>query len=463
MINKEIAMKLKLVTAGLLFGLAGSYAQKGIDDGSRYGHGDDSVRCVMNMNLLFDNAKTKNMPEADKALSILLKECPQCHVNMYAYGAQVYTWKIKNEKDAAKKKALVDELMNLYDLRIKYFGDYKGYGEGRIVGEKAVSYYNFSEKNAETFKKVYDWTTQSIEKTKVEAKIPVIKLHMVTSDAIMRADSTHKKQYIDDYLNTSKLLDEIISVTKEDSKDMEAAKEALSFANQMFAGSGVADCETLISIYTPQLEANKENEDFLKQMLTLLRKSKCTECDLYFQGSAYAHNIKPTVESATGMAAQSVKQGDHDKAIAYYQEALSLSENDEASTADDKAELNYRIALLLQSKSDYSKAREYARKAIELKPNMGRAYLLIGTMYANSAKNIYPGDATKQRTVFYVAYDKVVKAKEVDPECAADADKLAASYRQSFPSKEDVFMHPELESGKTITIGGWIQEKTVCR
>lgn len=453
-------MKLKLVTAGLLFGLASSYAQKGIEDGSKYGHGDDSVRCVMNMNLLFDNAKAKNMAEADKALQILIKECPQCHVNMYAYGTQVYNWKLKNEKDAAKKEALLNELLNLYDLRIKYFGDYKGYGEGRILGEKAVTMYNHSKKTPELFKKVYDLASKSIEKSGVETKVPVVKLFLVTSDAIMRADSTHKKQYVDDYLNTSKLIEKIIASEQEGSKDLEAAKEASAFANQMFAASGVADCETLISIYAPQLEANKENEDFLKQMLTLLRKSKCTECDLYFQGSAYAHAIKPTAESATGMAAQSVKQGDMDKAITYYQEAINLSEE---SAVEDKADLNYRIALLLQSKNDYSKAREYARKAIELKPNYGRAYMLIGTMYANSARNIYPGDATKQRTVFYVAYDKMMKAKEVDPECAADADKAAAMYRQSFPSKEDVFMHPELESGKTITIGGWIQEKTICR
>ena len=36
-------------------------------------------------------------------------------------------WEIENEKDVNKKKALFEELMNLYDLRIKYFGNVKKY------------------------------------------------------------------------------------------------------------------------------------------------------------------------------------------------------------------------------------------------------------------------------------------------------------------------------------------------
>ena len=38
-------------------------------------------------------------------------------------------WKIAQEKDPAKKKALIDDLMGVYDKRVKYFGNDRRYGK----------------------------------------------------------------------------------------------------------------------------------------------------------------------------------------------------------------------------------------------------------------------------------------------------------------------------------------------
>ena len=37
-----------------------SFAQKGVDDGSKYGHGEDSVTCIMNLVQYGDQVKLKN-------------------------------------------------------------------------------------------------------------------------------------------------------------------------------------------------------------------------------------------------------------------------------------------------------------------------------------------------------------------------------------------------------------------
>ena len=58
--------------------------------------------------------------------------------------------------------------------------------------------------------------------------------------------------------------------------------------------------------------------------------------------------------------------------------------------------------------------------------------------------------------VYQAAIDKFQKAKSVDSNVADDANKLISSYRAHLPSTEEIFMHPELEKGKAITIGGWI-------
>jgi hypothetical protein len=67
------------------------------------------------------------------------------------------------------------------------------------------------------------------------------------------------------------------------------------------------------------------------------------------------------------------------------------------------------------------------------------------------------------KTVYWAAVDKLEKAKSVDPSCAAEAQKLINSYRQQYPSKEDVFFKPELKPGTTFHIGGWINEDVRCR
>ena len=84
-------------------------------------------------------------------------------------------------------------------------------------------------------------------------------------------------------------------------------------------------------------------------------------------------------------------------------------------------------------------------------------------MYASTAKSVYPSDPVLLRAVFYAAFDKFSKAKQVDPSCAEEANKLIGSYSAHLPSTEEVFMHPDLEKGKPFTIGGWIGETVTVR
>ena len=88
---------------------------------------------------------------------------------------------------------------------------------------------------------------------------------------------------------------------------------------------------------------------------------------------------------------------------------------------------------------------------------------MLAKIYVDDAHNIYPEDAVLQQTVYYLAVDKLEKAKEMDESVTEEADSLINNYSRKFPSEKDIFMHMDLGKGKTITIGGWIQEKTVVR
>jgi len=115
----------------------------------------------------------------------------------------------------------------------------------------------------------------------------------------------------------------------------------------------------------------------------------------------------------------------------------------------------YTRALSFKSKGSYGKARSYFRKALEYKPNFGAAYLQIASMIAKSANNC-GSDEFNKRAVYWLAANYANKAARVDPSVKTNANKAAASYRGTAPSKSDVFTKGM--QGKTISIGCWIGE-----
>ncbi len=492
-------MKAKLLVAGLLISMANGYAQKGIDDGSRFGHGEDSVRCVQNLTQLFNDIKLENYPDAEKAFNIVYSECPECSENLYSRVApRIFFWKIKNEKDSVKRADILNQWIAMYDKQIKYFGGSLRNPEGWIIGEKAKVYFDFSNHNdLKAMKQAYEWFNKSMELQKERTDILVFVRVVETSDLILKKDPSHKEQFIKDYTAVSSYLDEMEKAENQreagpdgpanmnpnrdqdqpggmnpnrgqdrpeglnpnrGNRKFEELAGAKGNINRIFATSSAANCETLAEIFGPQVEANKTNGELLSNVIQLLKRCKCTESDLYLQVAAYMHKIKPTAESAQGMAQQALKSKDYEGAINFFKEAMSME-----TTNADKAEDAHRIALLYADNKQYSQSRDFARQAIGFSPNFGKSYILIGQLYAMSASSIYPDDPVLQRTVYYVANDKMVEAKKVDPSCAADADKWISEYRKQFPTKDDIFMHPELEVGKQITVGGWIQERTTVR
>ncbi len=443
------------ISALLTFGAASLFAQTGAQDGSRFGKGEDSIRCINNISLYEPYAKAKNYKDALEFWEIAYNECPASGKNLYINGVKIVEWQIQQEKDPAKRKALVEKLMGVYDNRMKYFGNDAQWPSVRILGNKAVDYLAFNGADADKAL-AYKWLTESIEGMGAKSSPEVIKDWVITSEALYKADNSLREQYINNYLKGIELLDAYKATAK--GGMVQYSEQVKTLLNQQFALSGAADCDALQSMYAPKIEENKDNIEFLKSTISLLRRSKCQESEAYFQASNYAHRIEPTMESAVVMAKQALKKDDVATAIKYFQEAATM-----ATEAADKAEIDLSIASLYFKQRNYSAARSYALKSLENDPNNGTPYILIANMYAADARNIYPNDPIMAQAVFFAAVDKLEKARSVDPSQASQINSLISSYRAHFPKNEDVFMHQDLEKGKTITIGGWIQERTVVR
>jgi len=151
------------------------------------------------------------------------------------------------------------------------------------------------------------------------------------------------------------------------------------------------------------------------------------------------------------LAGKAYKAGDFNGAITKYKEAIS-GEGDNVK----KAEYHFRIASILFRKlKKYNDARSEARTAASLNPSYGRPYMLIGDMYATTARSC--GDSWNQRLAILAAVSKYNKAKSIDPSVAGEASSKAGRYRSSFPAKDEGFMRG-VKAGQTQKVGCWIGE-----
>ena len=186
-----------------------------------------------------------------------------------------------------------------------------------------------------------------------------------------------------------------------------------------------------------------------------MKMFRCTEQEAYFKASEYAHAVSPTAETAVGCAYMYYKKGDLDKTLQFFDQAIEL-ETDPVKKSEDA----YNAAVVLFSKKQLGKAKSYANKAISFNDKNGKAYILIANMYASSPN--WSDETALNRCTYYLAIDKLQRAKSVDPSVTEEANKLIGTYAAHTPKPEDLFFL-NLKKGDSITIGGWIGESTVIR
>ena len=435
-------------------------AQKGVDNGTQFGSGEDSIRCLTNISLFIPYAKVNNYQDAYPYWKIAYDECPAATKDIYLYGVRIMNWKIEQEKDAAKKDALINDLMAVYDKRVKYFGSDKKYGKDWILARKVEDYLRLKGDKAD-IAAAYGWLSQVLDEFKEKTDELAVSEYMFLSHKMMEKDEAgHRAKFVQDFLRCSSIFDTQIKAAQaaNNQKLLDNLMAMKAGIEKGFSGSGAADCETLQNIYADQIEKNKDSLDFLKETLTLLRRAGCQEIDAYFKASEYAYQKEKTAEIAFGMGNQSIKKHDYASAERYLTEAADM-----ATEKDMKENIYYTLAALASQQHAYPKMRNYCHKVLELNPNNGKAYILIGNAYAASASGIYPDDPVKRKCVYYAAVDKLMKARAVDPSVAGEAGALIGRYSAYFPSTEEIFMHPDLNKGAEFTVGGWIGEHTTIR
>ncbi len=434
--------RLTILTAVLM--LATMFGVNAQTKESKYGV--DSAKTVLHASLYGEMVKQKNYKEALPNWRYIFNNAPKYRRGTYKNGVKI----MRGMYYATKDIKYIDTLMMVYDQRIKYFGTYRKYPKGWILGRKGGDLLLFKKKDIASVKEAYTILKESITLRGVNSEASVVNKTMEAAKMLVMAGELAPEAVIDDYLA---FMDLLKAKMEKFPKKINNIKGALANVESDFFAAGVADCETLGSIFTPKFEANPTDMVLINKILKMLNRQQCEDGALYAKVAEQKYNLEPSAEAAHNLAKMFFSKKQFTKSKGYFMKSIALEED-----AEIKAELHYKMALILLSEGDLIGSRKHAYSAIKNKSNWGQPYIIIGRAYASASKT-FPGKDHEKQAVYWVAVDKFKKAKSVDPECAVEANQLITTYSKYFPRKAEAFMQG-LKEGETYKVESWINETT---
>ncbi|MDR1056404.1 MAG: hypothetical protein LBL90_11440 [Prevotellaceae bacterium] len=446
---------LKLVMiVPLLFMFFNNKAQA---QGGKFGAtAQDSIECIKNLNFYEEEYKRKNYDAAYGPWREAMRICPKSSTNLYVRGAVIMRDRIGKLTDASQKQAAIDSLLMVYDKRMEYFNVNKAdlmYRKADIIEEFYAS----------DNQKVYDAYLAVIESDKQKGEIMAAAKAMIEAQKMYDAQKIDADKFTDIYTKLSEIVDERIKIisraTNIDTIVLQDAQDCKSAIENAFISTDAANCDNLIKLFTPRFQDNKENITTVGMIVNILLNRECIQNDLFYDAAEAYYKLDPAPKSASTLAAMFMSKGETDKAIQYYKDAI-----DGQTNAMEKSLYQTTLAGILFQQGQTGQAMTYANHAIQSNPRNGKAYMILGNIYAGIKG--CGNDPVSQRSVFWVAVDMLQKAKQVggsDTKFVDDVNRQINLFRQHFPSYDDCF-DLDILDGQPYTVNcGGINVKTIVR
>lgn len=216
--------------------------------------------------------------------------------------------------------------------------------------------------------------------------------------------------------------------------------------------------EERIAFLEQQLERNPDDVDLVGELFDLYVRTGDRQ-----KASELSERLlaaKPTARSYEMIARMKLEDGDAAEALDLYERALEMAESDER-----KRDIYFNMGIAQQQMGRLSNARTQFRRALDIDPNFGQAYLAIGDLYVTQVGNCGSFER-EDRAVYWLAVDYYERAANRDSSVANQARQKIRSYSGSFPSMEDIFFKGwEVGSRYNVNYGcySWIGETTTVR
>ena len=422
-----------------------------------------SQDCNIKYNLFKGDYKAKKYDAAYDNWLWVMDNCPTLTVNIYKYGLKIAQHKLKNAA-VGDKEACTAMVMRVFEQRMEHFpkdlaktyDSMASFKKSQGASEEEVFKYLEMTYKADVTcmgsKNIYSYFDIILKRNKDTNPQVVFDSY----DDIIDGVEKKRNAYLGKRAPLQKRVDAGEELGKKDAKKLRIYNQTVKNLGIVETGldqklSAIATCERLIPLYKRDIDANKNNGQWLKRAVSRMYNKGCKE-DPFYETLVEAYvAAAPSPDASVFYAGILLKKGNTAKAMEYYKQAV-----DQETDSFKKAKYLYKIAQSLRQKGQYGQARTYANRALEQNPSMGKAYLLIAGMYAKSANSCGTNEFGK-RMVYVAALNKARRAKAVDPSISAIANRYIRSYSSQVPTTKLIFQLGK-KSGGNHRIGCWIGE-----
>ncbi len=393
-----------------------------------------------------DNFKTKNYKEAIGPMEWLLEKTPVLNKSIYINAIKLYSELEKEATEEDKKHHYQDKVLEMYDLRVKYFGQ-----EAYVSNRKGPEIYNFiykSRGDKDAFFGYYDYFQRIMELNGDETSFTNLTLLMLISTNKKAKNEITQDEILDIYDKISTIMDN--NIAKAEGKYKPVWEKSKEGVEGMLAQVITIDCEFVRNNFAEKMLANPDDIKMSKKVLRYLLQGKCTDDPLFLTSAMLVYKAEPEATLASVIATRYQINEDYDSAMVWIKKSIELyGENPEK-----QAELNYKIARMKQSQNKYSEARTHALEAVKLDNNIASdAYTLIADLYMSSGKLCPESNPVKSRAIYLAAYDMYARAGN---------SKGMGSAQAQFPAMTDIHSLG-MSEGQSLDVGCWIGGSTSLR
>lgn len=398
--------------------------------------------CNQNLSIFAESAKVKNYEAAYEAWMAVRNECPSLNVAIYTYGERILKSRLKKAEGAAKQ-AEAQDLMKLYDQWIQNFPTKKGKSTiGSILASKAQTMMDNKLGSTAEIYATFDqaFTQDATSFTNPKGLYNYFKtMHSlyksgssdVTPEKLFNKYEEVSEKFELEGVKLAKKLDVLlkkeengIPLTTKDLKrkkiyDTNSRAIGIFVSNLDAIISKESTCENLIPLYQRNFEENKGDAVWLNRAAGRMKSKECSDDPLFVTIVEALHALEPSANSAYYLGILNDKKGNNNEALRYYEESIALE-----TDPYKKAKTLYKIALEFKSRGRKSTARNYAIKALGYQPSLGKAHLMIASLYASSA-NDCGNTQFEKRAVYWLAAKTARRAARVDASLKKNANKAA--------------------------------------
>ncbi|SHI92998.1 hypothetical protein SAMN04487911_1086 [Arenibacter nanhaiticus] len=420
--------------------------------------------CMTNLSIYTEHVKVKNYEAAYTPWKMVYDNCPALNWANFLYGERILKDRIK-KSEGAEKEANINALMELFDKSAQYYPA-KNTVAGVAIDKVLLKYDNKMISNEE----IYSSLDKAFNEDKANFKNP--KALYLYFSSLVDLNSEGKKELEEVFekydIITEKIEEENDTFTaginkllpKEDAGTLTSKEKRQLSSYTSYSESygkitesidsklgALANCENLIPLYEKNYEAKKGDVTWVKRAVSRMFSKECTEDPLFKKLFEAQLALEPSASAYMYGGTLKNNAGDTKGAMADFNKALELE-----TDSRKKSNIALKIATSYRNRNK-SASRSYAQKALDANPSNGKAYLLIASLYANSA-NDCGNTAFEKRAIYWKAEDIARQAGRVDPSLSGKSAQAAASYAAKAPSKTDVFNSGM--AGKTLTFPCWV-------